>query len=78
MAKDLFNGNFVQFLIYTVMIVAAGKRVEKKDGGDTDKKIILARCTSRCLTLHITQLSATFSNLQVIETALFHYKKNTL
>ncbi|XP_075717818.1 anosmin-1-like isoform X2 [Rhinoderma darwinii] len=46
------------------MVVAASKRMQKKDGGDSDRKIMLARCTSRCLTLHITQLSATFTSLQ--------------
>ncbi|XP_073529196.1 anosmin-1-like isoform X2 [Phyllobates terribilis] len=64
MAKALLNGDFVLVLLYGIAVVAAGERVEKKDGGDTDQKVILARCTSRCLSLHITQLSATFTNLQ--------------
>ncbi|XP_073435224.1 anosmin-1-like [Dendrobates tinctorius] len=64
MAKALLRDDFVLVLLYGIAIVAAGKRVEKKDGGDTDQKIILARCTSRCLSLHIAQLSATFSSLQ--------------
>ncbi|XP_040285924.1 anosmin-1-like [Bufo bufo] len=63
MAKNLLNSNFVLFLLSGIMVAAAGKKVEK-NGGDTDKKIILARCTSRCLTLHATQMSATFTSLQ--------------
>ncbi|RXM28237.1 Anosmin-1 [Acipenser ruthenus] len=41
----------------------AARRSAAEDGGVLEK-ISSARCSSRCLTLHITQLSASFRNLQ--------------
>ncbi|KAM5164973.1 anosmin-1-like [Mantella aurantiaca] len=65
MAVIFFHGILGVLLVYSIVVVAAlARRVNKKDDGDTEKKITLARCTSRCLTLHITQLSANFRSLQ--------------
>ncbi|KAK1162643.1 anosmin-1-like isoform X1 [Acipenser oxyrinchus oxyrinchus] len=43
---------------------ATAARRSAAEDGDVLEKISSARCTSRCLTLHITQLSASFKNLQ--------------
>ncbi|XP_040205400.1 anosmin-1-like isoform X3 [Rana temporaria] len=65
MAVLFFDGNLGVLLVYSIVMGAAfTRRVDKRDEGDTEKKITLARCTSRCLTHHITQLSASFRSLQ--------------
>uniref|UniRef100_A0A3B3SP29 Anosmin 1b n=1 Tax=Paramormyrops kingsleyae TaxID=1676925 RepID=A0A3B3SP29_9TELE len=57
---------------FHVMLVcmwcAIGSAVARKAGAESGEildKINSARCTSRCLTLHITQLAASFRNVQV-------------
>ncbi|XP_073485199.1 anosmin-1-like [Aquarana catesbeiana] len=65
MAVLFFDGNLGVLLVYSVVMGSAfTRRVDKGDEGDTEKKITFARCTSRCLALHITQLSASFRSLQ--------------
>ncbi|KAJ8374364.1 hypothetical protein SKAU_G00049440 [Synaphobranchus kaupii] len=46
------------------LFVSAGARRAGAEDGETSEKINSARCTSRCLTLHMTQLTASFKHLQ--------------
>ncbi|XP_061096293.1 anosmin-1b isoform X1 [Conger conger] len=46
------------------LFVSAGARRAGAEDGETSEKINSARCTSRCLTLHMTQLTASFRHLQ--------------
>ncbi|XP_064186267.1 anosmin-1b [Anguilla rostrata] len=46
------------------LFASAGARRAGTEDGETSEKIHSARCTSRCLTLHMTQLTSSFKHLQ--------------
>uniref|UniRef100_A0A3P8WRB7 Anosmin 1b n=1 Tax=Cynoglossus semilaevis TaxID=244447 RepID=A0A3P8WRB7_CYNSE len=50
-------------LLCAVLAVTGGRR-SSPEQEDVEEKINSARCTSRCLTLHMTQLTATFRHVQ--------------
>ncbi|KAM7388099.1 hypothetical protein PAMP_024300 [Pampus punctatissimus] len=51
-------------LLCAVLAVTRARR-SSPEQEDVQEKINSARCTSRCLTLHMTQLTAAFRHLQV-------------
>ncbi|XP_039667771.1 anosmin-1b [Perca fluviatilis] len=53
----------VLVLLCAVLAVTSARR-SSPEQGDVQEKINSARCTSRCLTLHMTQLTAAFRHLQ--------------
>lgn len=59
-------------LLCAVLAVTRARR-SSPEQEDVQEKINSARCTSRCLTLHMTQLTATFRHLQVPTTSLSPY-----
>ncbi|KAL6469124.1 hypothetical protein MHYP_G00226480, partial [Metynnis hypsauchen] len=61
--RNMFGSRLVSVLLLCLSDLAVSRRSGAEDG-DTVGKIHSARCTSRCLTLHITQLTATFQHLQ--------------
>uniref|UniRef100_A0A8D0A4F4 Anosmin 1b n=1 Tax=Sander lucioperca TaxID=283035 RepID=A0A8D0A4F4_SANLU len=54
----------VLVLLCAVLAVTSARR-SSPEQDDVQEKINSARCTSRCLTLHMTQLTAAFRHLQV-------------
>ncbi|XP_036378471.1 anosmin-1b isoform X1 [Megalops cyprinoides] len=46
------------------LFASTGARRTGAEDGENSEKIYSARCTSRCLTLHMTQLTAAFKHLQ--------------
>uniref|UniRef100_A0A671W394 Anosmin 1b n=1 Tax=Sparus aurata TaxID=8175 RepID=A0A671W394_SPAAU len=53
-------------LLCAVLAVTRGRR-SSPEQEDVEEKINSARCTSRCLTLHMTQLTAAFRHLQCLQ-----------
>ncbi|XP_041646476.1 anosmin-1b [Cheilinus undulatus] len=51
-------------LLFVVIFAAARARRSSPEQEDVQEKMNSARCTSRCLTLHMTQLTAAFRHLQ--------------
>ncbi|XP_022525269.2 anosmin-1b [Astyanax mexicanus] len=58
-----FGSRLVCALLWCVLDLSACRRFGSEDG-ETVGRINSARCFSRCLTLHITQLTSTFQHLQ--------------
>ncbi|XP_022055454.1 anosmin-1b [Acanthochromis polyacanthus] len=54
----------VRLVLLCAMLAATGARRSSPEQEDVQEKINSARCTSRCLTLHMTQLTAAFRHLQ--------------
>lgn len=52
-------------LLCAVLVAVASGRRSSPEQEDVEDKISSARCSSRCLTLHMTQLTAAFRHLQV-------------
>ncbi|XP_047666574.1 anosmin-1b isoform X3 [Tachysurus fulvidraco] len=59
----MFVSGVLPILLCCVMKLSVARRTGAEDG-ETVEKINSARCTSRCLTLHITQLTSAFRRLQ--------------
>uniref|UniRef100_A0A8C1Q3C8 Anosmin 1b n=1 Tax=Cyprinus carpio TaxID=7962 RepID=A0A8C1Q3C8_CYPCA len=57
----VFMGKVCCFLLFCVFEASVARRTEE---AETLEKIESARCVSRCLTLHITQITALFKHLQ--------------
>uniref|UniRef100_A0A665VPY8 Anosmin-1-like n=1 Tax=Echeneis naucrates TaxID=173247 RepID=A0A665VPY8_ECHNA len=55
----------VLLLLLCGVLAGAGARRSSLEQEEVQEKIYSARCTSRCLTLHMTQLTAAFRHLQV-------------
>ncbi|KAK3562441.1 hypothetical protein QTP86_034077 [Hemibagrus guttatus] len=51
--------------VLPILLCCVVKLSARRTGAEDGEKINSARCTSRCLTLHITQLTSTFTHLQV-------------
>lgn len=60
----MFFWQLATVLVWCLIGFAIGRRAGAEDG-DILEKTNSARCTSRCLTLHMTQLTASFKHLQV-------------
>lgn len=56
-------------LLCAVLAVTRARR-SSPEQEDAQEKMNSARCTSRCLTLHMTQLTATFRHIQVLTTSV--------
>ncbi|KAK3533241.1 hypothetical protein QTP70_013656 [Hemibagrus guttatus] len=50
--------------VLPILLCCVVKLSARRTGAEDGEKINSARCTSRCLTLHITQLTSTFTHLQ--------------
>uniref|UniRef100_A0A8C1RHZ6 Anosmin 1b n=1 Tax=Cyprinus carpio TaxID=7962 RepID=A0A8C1RHZ6_CYPCA len=59
--RMVFMGKVCCFLLFCVFEASVARRTEE---AETLEKIESARCVSRCLTLHITQITALFKHLQ--------------
>ncbi|GAA6110895.1 anosmin-1b isoform X1 [Tachysurus ichikawai] len=59
----MFVSGVLPILLCCVVKLSVARRTGAEDG-ETVEKINSARCTSRCLTLHITQLTSAFRRLQ--------------
>lgn len=62
--RTMFVPGLFPILLCCVVKLSVARRSGAEDG-ETVEKINSARCTSRCLTLHITQLTSAFRRLQV-------------
>lgn len=68
-SRTMFVPGVLPLLLCCVVKLSVARRSGAEDG-ETVEKINSARCTSRCLTLHITQLTSAFRRLQVRTIAL--------
>lgn len=59
----------VLVLLCVVLTVARARR-SSPEPDDVQEKVNSARCTSRCLSLHMTQLTAVFRHIQVNTSAV--------
>uniref|UniRef100_A0A3P8SN96 Anosmin 1b n=1 Tax=Amphiprion percula TaxID=161767 RepID=A0A3P8SN96_AMPPE len=57
----------VRLVLLCAALAATGARRSSPEQEDVQEKINSARCTSRCLTLHMTQLTAAFRHLQCLQ-----------
>ncbi|XP_017334319.1 anosmin-1b [Ictalurus punctatus] len=62
-SRTMFVSGVLPILLCCVVKLSVARRNGAEDG-ETVEKINSARCTSRCLTLHITQLTSAFRRLQ--------------
>lgn len=61
----VMSGRRVTLVLLCAVLAVARARRSSPELEDVQEKINSARCTSRCLTLHMTQLTAAFRHLQV-------------
>lgn len=57
-------GRVTVVLMWYLIALSSARRTGAEDG-EVLEKINSARCTSRCFSLHMTQLTASFKHLQV-------------